>query len=225
MFIIGNAFNFLLLSLLCFILLIGGRSDDIIASIDNSILLIAKSQYETGLVEMHTELESGEFGMPVVHRLYSDFSTLHQLDEHAFLMDIYDSCTQGLDYDTCYMRQIGYNGEVYNVFAYIFPDADTSMQYYENFTDDPALNRNPWYKWTTKPQPCFIAYDGENALRIEGRSVEMIALLLEAFPYVFNIEMTSAQEIMDKALYSGELGEAMEQYILDRNEIIAEPTE
>lgn len=188
----------------------------------NISMQILESQYETGLIEINTDIDSGEMGMPIVHRIFSDIENMRQLDECVLASEIADRYAVGLKYEKCYNRQIEYNKEIYDVFAYVFPNASTSMQYYESFADNPALNRECWYKWRPSPFPCYIAYNGNLALRIEGRSIETIALLLEGYAGVFDVELMSAQEIMNQALYSGQLSDAMSQYALSEYGLQAE---
>ena len=173
---------------------------------------ILESQYETGLIEINRDLASREIGMPVVHRIFSDIDEMRQLDTYALVSEIYDCYAEGLNSDACYVKRIKYNEETYDIFAYIFPDANTSMQYYENFAEFPSDNPECWYKWFLNPAPCFIAYDGRAALRIEGRSPEMVAILLDTFTDIFDIELVSAQELMEEALYSGQLADNINRY-------------
>lgn len=182
--------------------------------LENTSLNILKSQYETGLIKMNTDIASGEMGMPMQHRIFSDILKMNQLNEYALVSEISDCHVEDLVYDACYIKQIEYNKEIYNVFAYVFLNTRDSMQYYENYTTYPALNFECQYEWLLNPTPCFIAYDNRVVLRIEGRSVEMIALLLEDFASVFDVEFKTMREMMDEALYSGQLSEAMREYAI-----------
>ena len=197
------------------IVLLKGTS--IFDAIDRAVMRMIETQYETGLIEVNTDYKSGEIGMPASHRIFSNIENMHQLDSYAFSSNISDTYLKDLSYDACYMRQIEYNDEKYNVFAYVFPNSSTSMQYYENFASFPALNFERWYEWCTNPVSCFIAYDGNLALRIVGRNNEMIAFLLESFDDVFDVEFISAQEMRDEAISSGQIFDAIDQYFSDKH--------
>lgn len=220
-FIIKKVVYLAFILILLFVLLNGAavllKETSVFDVVDHAVMRMLESQYETGLIEMNADYKSGEIGMPASHRIFSDIKNMHQLDSYTLSSDISDDYLKDLSYDADYMRQIEYNDEKYDVFAYVFPNVSTSMQYYENFASFPALNFERWYEWRTNPVPSFIAYDGNLALRIVGRNNEMIALLLESFEDVFDVEFMSAQEMRDEAISSGQIFDAIDQYFSDEH--------